>query len=365
MKKKIVIASALKPVDDVRAYWKLSQSMAKTNKYEVNIIGNRGKKEEDEENIKFHAHRLNRTHWINRMLIREFILFKILRIKPSVLIITTHELINTALLAKLLIGCKVVYDVQENYGLNLRVINYSFAKGVIASLIRWKENLSKYFIDQFWLAEKCYSEELPFTRKNGLVIENKAFDFPQSTRQNIPLKMLFSGTISEYGGVKKAIELFRHFQNVDKESTLLVIGQVHDPSLKEWLEDEQKNTVGLKLNIASDPIPHDEILDAIADANLGVIGYQPSEVNHRKIPTKLYEYSRYMLPYLVYKNTLWSQVGQELGGSIPIDFEHSDADKILKLLKNATSLFPEHYPDEATWENESSKMIESLNTLIK
>ena len=44
MKKKIVIASVLKPVDDVRAYWKLSQSMAKTNKYEVNIIGNDGKK---------------------------------------------------------------------------------------------------------------------------------------------------------------------------------------------------------------------------------------------------------------------------------------------------------------------------------
>lgn len=360
-----MIASVLKPVDDVRAYWKLSQSMAKTNKYEVNIIGNEGKKEEDEKNIKFHTHKLNRSNWIRRVLIRESILFKVLRIKPSLLIITTHELVNTALLAKLLTGCKIVYDVQENYKLNLCVIDSSFGKRIVASMIRWKENLSKHYIDQFWLAEKCYAEELPFTRNNNLIIENKAFDFSPSFRKEHPLRMLFSGTVSEYGGVKKAVELLRHFQNVGKESTLLVIGQVHDLALKKWLEVEQKNTVGMKLNITTDPIPHDEILSAIADANLGVIGYQSSEVNRRKIPTKLYEYSRYMLPYLVQENTLWSQTGEELGGAISIDFVNANTEKIFKLLKNSASLFPEHYPDEATWENESTKIIKSLNTLIE
>lgn len=36
---KILIASVLKPADDVRSYSKIGQSLAQTNKYEVNIIG--------------------------------------------------------------------------------------------------------------------------------------------------------------------------------------------------------------------------------------------------------------------------------------------------------------------------------------
>ena len=118
--KKIVIASTLKPIDDVRAYWKLSQSIAKTNKYEVNIIGNKGKKPFTDANIKFLPHSIDRSNWLKRILIREILLFKILRLKPALLVITTHELLNTAFICKLLIRCKVVYDVQENYGKNRR-----------------------------------------------------------------------------------------------------------------------------------------------------------------------------------------------------------------------------------------------------
>ena len=53
MKSIIAIASTLKPVDDVRAFEKIAQSIAKTNKYEVNIIGNTGKKESNSSRIHF------------------------------------------------------------------------------------------------------------------------------------------------------------------------------------------------------------------------------------------------------------------------------------------------------------------------
>ena len=134
MKKKIVIASVLKPIDDVRAYWKLSQSIAKTNKYEVNIIGNVSKKEPSYENIKFHSHPIRGSQWIKRWFLRLKIMFKVLRIKPDILIITTHELITVSLLARLLIHCKVVYDVQENYYLNLIGINPNTLKKIWVKL---------------------------------------------------------------------------------------------------------------------------------------------------------------------------------------------------------------------------------------
>ena len=256
MKKKIVIASVLKPIDDVRAYWKLSQSIAKTNKYEVNIIGNEGKKEEDQPNIKFVSHSLNRRDWLKRLIVRERILFKILRIKPSLVIITTHELINIALIARLFTGCRIVYDVQENYKLNLSGINPSISRRIAGLLIRWKENLSKFFIDQYWLAERCYEEELSFVKRKSLVIENKAFEYKNVVTDTEFPKLLFSGTVSEYGGVKLAVEVLKKMQKVDERSTLTIIGQVHDEKLENWLKSQEKECRNLNLDISQKPVPY-------------------------------------------------------------------------------------------------------------
>ncbi|MEO9484811.1 MAG: hypothetical protein ABJG47_15230 [Ekhidna sp.] len=364
MKKKIVIASLLKPVDDVRAYWKLSQSMAKTNKYEVNIIGNSGKKEKDEKNIKFLHHKLDRKNWLKRLVIRELIFFRILRIRPSLLIITTHELLNNALLIKLITGCKVVYDVQENHGLNLSSINPTLLKKILSKFIRLKETFSRRFVDQFWLAESCYAEELSFVQDKFLILENKALDLPYPRRDFSSISMLFSGTISDYGGVRRAVGLFYKIQSDSPKTTLKIIGQVHDSSLKNWLESEQKNNPGLMLNISTTPVPYDQILEAIFEANLGIIGYEPSEVNREKIPTKLYEYSRYRLPFLVKKNTKWSKVGLRLGAAIPVAFDEENHSKISETFKNVDSFLTKTYPEDATWENESVKAVNSIETLI-
>ncbi len=363
MKKKIVIASVLKPVDDVRSYWKLSQSIAKTNKYEVNIIGNEGKKESYDNNIKFFSHSLKRTNWLKRFLIRELILFKILKIKPELLIVTTHELLNTALIVKLLSGCKVVYDVQENYSLNISAINPSIVRNMAAAIVRLKENLSRHFISQFWLAEKCYQTQLNFVSDNSLVIENKAIEHSIPSRSKTPIKLLFSGTISEYGGIRRAINLFKILQELDTEITLEIIGQVNDHKLENWLESQKENNSSIHLNISKSPIPYDLILDAISRSNLGIISYKPNVVNKDKMPTKLYEYSRYHLPYLVQENTLWSKTGSVLGGAIPINFDNFEGEHILETLKNTDSMFKDPYQIESTWEYESQQLFNSFKSL--
>lgn len=364
MKKKIVIASVLKPTDDVRSFWKLSQSMSKTNKYAVNIIGNGGKKQSDDENITFHPHFIKRNNWLKRILIREIILFRILKLKPSLLIITTHELINTALIVKLFIRCKVVYDVQENYKQNLTHLRSTFIHKLIAFTIRWKENMSRSFIDAYWLAEKCYETELPFTRSKFQIIENKAFKHPISSTPKGELELLFSGTISDYGGVKRALSVFEKINKKEANASLTIIGQVHDIELREWLEQKEKNHANLYLKISDEAVSYEDILNEISAANLGIIGYEPNAINQNKLPTKLYEYSLHQLPYLVQKNTKWSQEGIRLGGAIPIDFNSPDIEELLEKLKNPNNLFVDSYPEDATWEYESKQMINSLISLM-
>lgn len=360
-----MIASVLKPVDDVRAYWKLSQSIAKTNKYEVNIIGNATKKAFHHENIITHPHELLRTEWIKRIFIREKILWKILHIKPKLLIITTPELLNVALLSRMLTGCRIIYDVQENYYLNGTRINPTFPKVIYGLIVRLKELLTRPFIAEYWLAEACYERQLNFVSEKHTIVENKAFGQPIKSDKIDQLNILFSGTISSYAGVEKAVDFYKVLIKKKADSKLNIIGQVHDLKLKEKLESEARNLPGLQLNISLNPIPYSEILTAIQESNLGIIGYTPTSVNREKTPTKLYEYSRYKLPYLVQADTHWSKIGEHLGGAIAVDFNELNVAEILKNLSNSNSLFTNEYPHDATWEKESEKITTSLDRLTK
>lgn len=363
MKKKIVIASVLKPVDDVRSYWKLSQSILKTNKYEVNIIGNVRKKAFKDDKITFYQHKLNRKNWIQRFIVREQILFKILKIRPHILIISTHELLNVALIIKLITGCKVVYDVQEDHYKNLRFIQPSPLRSIYGLIVRLQEQISRLFVNSYWLAEECYEEEIGFTQGKSVTIENKAFDYSTPARSLNEIRLLFSGTVSDYSGVKNAIRFFEELKEKHPDTRLKIIGQIHDNGLESWLLEKQKEHEEIDLQISHSAIPHPEILDAISSYNLGVIGYEPNKINRRKIPTKLYEYSRYQLPYVIAQDSYWAKVGDSLGGSIPVDFENIDIEKVIEKWKNSSVLFPLEYPTEATWEFESGKLIQSMKNL--
>lgn len=363
MKKTIVIASVLKPVDDIRAYEKIAQSITKTNKYAVNIIGNAGKNISKDQTISFYPHRISSSSVIKRLIARKKILTQILKLKPQLLIVSTHELLHVALLSKLFIRCKIIYDVQENYASNLRYINPNSLKRIYASIVQFKEWISQAYISHYWLAEKCYFEQMNFVKHKYSVIENKAKEASIIRTKSIELKLLFSGTISNYGGVKNAVHLLEKIQVFQPSASLKIIGQIHDNDLEKYLRKKQKEIPNIELDISSLPITHDQIMEAISSSTLGVIGYEINEVNRNKIPTKLYEYSRYQLPYVVAENSHWFTVGTQLGGAIPVDFTSPNIDRLLDSTKKFDFLFPNPYPIEATWEYESDKLIKSINTL--
>ena len=227
-----------------------------------------------------------------------------------------------------------------------------------------KESLSRIFINEYWLAEECYSEELRFVRGKFRVIENKAIKYDHTVKSFSEYKLLFTGTISTYGGVQRAIEVFNNFKTSGIKVSLKIVGQFHDQSLANWLIAQAKSHPEIELTISSSPVPYEDILTSIEQSNLGIIGYEPSEVNRRKVPTKLYEYSRYKLPFLVQHNTSWSELGSQLGGAIPIEFSSFDVEKVCDILTEPSKLFPKSYPTEATWEYESNEIIESLDDLI-
>ncbi|MEM0939505.1 MAG: hypothetical protein AAF600_03525 [Bacteroidota bacterium] len=363
MIKKIAIASILKPVDDVRGYWKMAQSLAKTNKYEVNIIGNVGKKESDHPKIIFHSNRINRNQWVKRIILPYKTLLTVFKLKPSIFIITSHELLLISLILKLLINSKIIYDVQENYRYNIN-LREGLLRKIYSHLVGLKEDILSRGIDHFWFAEKCYLEELNYGENNYSILQNKAIKIDKIDSRLDDIRIIFSGTISNYSGALIAMDIMLRIISEKPKSQGMFIGQIHDLKLELILRERINKNKNIQMILSRHPIPYDQILEKIQWANLAIIAYIPDQVNHRKMPTKLYEYSRYGLPFLVQEKTLWSKTGKRMGGAIPIDLLNPNLEKITETLETPKRLFPTSYNYNDTWEHESHELIDSINHLL-
>lgn len=363
--KKIVIANTLKPVDDVRAFEKIAQSIAKTNKYELNIIGNSGKKESNHPLIRFHVHPIQGRSFKQRLIAARKTFVLVQQLRPHILIITSHELLFAAFFAWLLKDTKVVYDIQEDYKKN--IIHLSGLPNLLSNLlgnyVRLREQLSQLFISQYWLAEKCYQIEIPLPKNKHVVLENKAKEFSCEESETDQLRLLFTGTISHYAGIDLALAFYKKMAEIVPDSTLRIVGQCHDKKLREELFLLASNESGINVLISENVISHRAILDEIFQADLGIISYKENKVNREKVPTKLYEYSRYGLSYVLERNTSWEIKSLILGGSIPIDFEEPDIAYVLKKLEEYKRRENFEYPHDQTWESQEGILINSLSTL--
>ncbi|PTB91175.1 hypothetical protein C9994_16025, partial [Marivirga lumbricoides] len=169
---KILIASVLKPVDDVRAYQKIGRSLAQTNKYDVNIIGFNSKMINKAENISFHPIFNFKRNSISRIKASWKYYKAYIKVKPKLIIVSSPELLIVNYIIRILFGTKILYDVQENYRLNLK---YSHAysskiKPILSLGIKSIEWMSRYFVSGYLLAEEVYVRQLPF-------LKNRPYEF--------------------------------------------------------------------------------------------------------------------------------------------------------------------------------------------
>lgn len=292
IKKRIVLASVLKPVNDTRMFEKLGMSLANTGKYDVHIIGFPAAFSASTP-VAFHTFPTFKRISLSRWFASFRILKMMLRIKPSVIIITTHELLFAGVVAKMLSGTKLIYDVQENYYLNIRYTAAfpSLAKIPVAVWVRLKECVMSIFVDHFFLAEKIYATQLNFLKKHSTtVLENKAKEIKSSSLVRSPLRLIFSGTLSKSTGVFKAIELAKMLHALDASVTLTIIGFA---TIEEERHEVQRVIGGcsfIQLIGGNQLVSHDDINDAISTSGVGIVAYDLNPATKGRIPTKLYEY---------------------------------------------------------------------------
>jgi hypothetical protein len=361
LKAKVVIASTLKPVDDVRLYEKIAMTLVESGRFEVHMIGTG---HAVPSGVTADPHPRPRRMSVRRAVLPFAILQKVLTIKPDVLIVATHELLFAAVVFKLATGKRVVYDVQENYSLNIRHTDaFPFPlRWPIATWVRLKEKVLARFFDKFLLAEKGFLGELDFARIKGVVIENKALIPPGFKRNPASgnIRLLFSGTIDESTGVFDALALTDSLHKANPSITLHIVGFCPRPSILQRLRETIKDCSYITLTGGDQVLPHRLIEHAIREAHFGLICYRPSPHINNRMPTKLYEYLAYRLPILIRNDLWWCELVTKAQAGIVADFR---SPKMLPDLSDESQFYPGGKRN-LTYEFDRMRLLEVLYGIV-
>lgn len=348
---------------------KMAQSLAATGQYEIHIIGYPSHLIPSYPGIKFHPSRPFKRLSAYRLLIPLLDLVKGIRLKPSVVVITTHELLFFAWMLRIITGSKTVYDVRENYMRNILFLpTFSiFVRPFLAAYVRIKEVINAPFVSLFVLSDYGYEDEMTFMKKKSIIIENKVKRNAIQDRNVKPadpdIKLLFSGTLAESTGVFTAIELAKQLHAVDSRITLSIVGYCAQASILKQIQAAIENHDFIQLEGGNQLAPHGRIMEAISQSNFGIIAYPPNPSTSNTMPTKLYEYIGSRLPILLIDYKLWVDKCVLYPAAITFNPEHYVAEDILHKMI-ITEFYAKPPGADIFWENEAHRFIAEIARLI-
>lgn len=365
-KRRIVLASVLKPVDDTRMFEKLGLSLAE--KYEVHTIGYPGTCLSEQTNVTFHSLPAFNRLSAARLWMPYKVLAKLLRLRPALVILTTHELLGIGVLYRVLTGAKIIYDIQENYYRNIRHTN-SFPKLIriiLAAYVRIKEVLSSPFVSQFFLAEASYRHELNFIGSRNTVLENKLSASTGSLHSRKPfpnqgIHFIFTGTLAESTGIFIALDLVDQLYAADPSVKLTIIGYCARPQMLHQILQRIKNKSHINLVGGDHLVPHHQILTAIGQADMGIISYPPNPSTSGSVPTKLYEYLGSRLPVLLIDHEPWVSVCKPFDAAITFQPENFNANDFLNQITGKS--FYTSPVTQVFWEDEKPRLFQAIESL--
>ena len=384
----VLLASVLKPVDDTRMRSKFAETLVSRPHVQVHVAGRRatggGPAEAQHPRITPHAifdgprlslGRLG-AQWRYWRLLR--------RVRPALVVVHAPELLPLTLLWQgLRRGRRFLYDIRENYALNVRTqrVYQGPVRQLLAAGLRWVEARAAARAAGLLLAEASYADELPFLRGlppgRVVTLENKYHPAPGYAPAaprplpppSEPLRLLYSGTISELNGVWEAIALAQALRAAWPGGVqLTIIGFCQQPALLARVQATVAQSPGLTLIGGAELVPHARIVAEIGRSHLGLLPYRPHPSTERCRPTKLFEYLAHGLPVVAAPNPLWQVVLDAHHAGLTWDFATNaaspDAAAALVARLRRRVFYPAGIPAAALWASEGKKLWLLLDSFV-
>ena len=383
----VLLASVLKPVDDPRMRGKFAETLISRPQTQVHIAGRvpaghlpleAGEIPNIQQHALFNGSRLNlgrlAAQWRYWRLLRQ--------LRPDLVIVHAPELLPATILWQWLgRGRKFLYDIRENYALNVTTqqVYQGLVRRGLAAGLRWVETQAARRAAGLILAEASYTDELPFLKElpasRVMVLENKYQPAPTETlptharslpAPTEPLQLLYSGTISRLNGVWEAIALAEQLHRAwPGGARLTIIGFCQQPALLRTLQAKvAAHPAWLTLVGGAELVPHEHIVTAIGQSHFGLLPYRPHPSTEHCRPTKLFEYLAHGLPILSAPNPLWLQLLHEHNAGLPLNFTLPIDAPTLVIALRSRIYYPHGIPTNVLWAGEGKKLWHLLDSLI-
>ena len=369
-KTKVVIASVLKPIDDTRMFEKFGLSMAKTNKYAINIIGFASKNVRSHEGIQFHdLGNFPRLSWA-RYRAKWKVYRQYLKVRPHIIIVNTHELLIVTVIFKIFFGAKIVYDVRENYLKNTRHTQAfpTLLRPFISTWVRLKEIITKPFFNRFILAERVYARQMGFLPASATIVENKYKALEPTEEIQRPLlpdtiDLVYTGTISRGNGAFEAISIAKALHKLNPAIRLKLVGYCAIKNDLKDLQEAIQEESFIELIGGDYLVPHEQIVKEIANADFGFVLKKPNNgINDEKLLTRLFEYTAHHLPILMLNNPTWISFCNEFNAAIAINPADYDPKALLDQML-AGGFYSKGDTSSSLWETEEARFLSLIDEL--
>ena len=383
----ILLASVLKPVDDTRMRGKFAETLIERPYTQVHVAGRGPVGFSDGRADEFHGVYLHRLFDGSRLSLgrlgAQWRYWQLLRrLRPHLVVVHAPELLPLTLLwQRLGRGRRFIYDIRENYALNVATqrVYGGITQRWLAAGLRWVETRAARRAAALVLAEASYANELPFLRelpaRHVVVLENKYQPAPTETPPASPrplppptetLQLLFSGTISELNGVWEAIALAEQLHTAwPGGAHLTIIGFCQQPAVLRALQARVAAwPTGLTLIGGAALVPHAAIVAAIGRSHLGLLPYRPHLSTERCRPTKLFEYLAHGLPVASSPNARWNELLRAHGAGLQLDLTMPIDVATFVVVLQQHNFYPRGIPTEVLWTEEGKKLWHLLDSLI-
>ncbi|NJN25341.1 MAG: glycosyltransferase family 4 protein [Cyclobacteriaceae bacterium] len=292
----------------------------------------------------------------------------LIKLKPEVIIVTCAELLMVSIANKILFGSKVIYDVQENYYLNIRYAHTypAMLSLPLALLTRAMESICSRWIDGFILAESIYADQLRFYNSNTIVLENKALipknEWVPPTKQTQQLQLVYAGTIAAHYGVFDAIRLVQWLHAHQVQVNLTIAGFAAQKHVLAKLQQMTRGVDYIRIIGGDTLVSHHQILEKMKFADFCLLPYQYNKSTTGRIPTKLYECLAMEIPVIISLNDAWDNLIIENNAGIRYDFETS---KEFDLAQLDRRFYGHNRHKEYLWDSTSDQLVLMIDQMAK
>jgi len=349
---KVVLAHTQKPPSEARIFDKLAYSLSFFSNLKLYIFGgnNFGKDDFAYEIVLLPIFSTRRN-----LIYRLFNIWNcwchLYKIKPDVVIVCSPDLLVPAVVYKVVYSKMLIFDIQENFGLNLK-FQKSYRR---LSWINLQQITGLYFswfypfVDRFWLAEKIYEDQLVLTKGSSLVFENRvsekwrsksAYNFIGPSGEDIVF--LFSGVITVDSGILRAIDFYYAFQNRIPKARLIISGYIPNHILKSKIQNLAKQNKGIEILNEGKWVSSLNMWDLYKKTDVVFISYVETEANNGKVATKFFEAQFAGKPVLCQKNGSFSKSIIASHAGFEVDYHNPDCNDFIGLNDKILSFQPKN-----------------------